>query len=63
MEGYCRGIAAGDVHVAWKVGDCVAGMGDGLSRYNVGDSFTGLAATVRIIVEEVGDEDADTVIV
>ena len=63
MEGYCRGIAAGDVYVGWNVGDVVDGVGWDQKDYNVGDSYTGWVATVRIIVEEVGVEDADTVIV
>ncbi|KAI0224511.1 hypothetical protein LSAT2_024481, partial [Lamellibrachia satsuma] len=63
VEGYCRGIAAGDVYVAWNVGDIVDGVGWDQKDHNVGDSWTGWVATVRIIVEEVGVEDADTVIV
>ncbi|KAK2182368.1 hypothetical protein NP493_357g04033 [Ridgeia piscesae] len=59
VEGYCRGVAAGDVYVTWNVGDISSGQ----SRYNVGDSYTGWAATVRIIVEEVDVDSADTVIV
>ena len=59
VEGYCRGIAAGDVYVAWNVGD----VSNGQSGYNVGDSHTGWVATVRIIVEEVDVDSADTVIV
>ena len=63
MEGYCRGVAAGDVRVAWNTGDCVDGEGWDQSKYNIGDSYTGWVATVRIIVEEVSVEEADTVIV
>ncbi|KAI0241976.1 hypothetical protein LSAT2_015448 [Lamellibrachia satsuma] len=63
VEGYCRGVAAGHVNVAWNVGDCVNGEGFEQSSYDVDDSMTGWVATVRIIVEEVGVEDADTVIV
>ena len=63
MEGYCRGIPAGDVYVAWNVGDVVSGVGRDQSDYNTGDSSTGLVATVRIIVEEVDVESSDTVIV
>ncbi|KAI0237162.1 hypothetical protein LSAT2_012380, partial [Lamellibrachia satsuma] len=63
VEGYCRGIPAGDVYVAWNVGDIVDGMGREQKDYNVGDSWNGWVATVRIIVEEVGVEDAGTVIV
>ncbi|KAI0226052.1 hypothetical protein LSAT2_023250 [Lamellibrachia satsuma] len=60
VEGYCRGIAAGDVKVGWNVGDAVDVS---QSSYNVGDSSTGWAASVRIIVEEVDVEDANTAIV
>ena len=63
VEGYCRGIPAGDVYVAWNVGDIVSGEGWEQSDHNVGDSWTGWMATVRIIVEEVDVESADTVIV
>ncbi|KAI0226053.1 hypothetical protein LSAT2_023251 [Lamellibrachia satsuma] len=63
MEGYCRGVAAGDVRVAWNIGDCVNGEGWDQSNYNTGDSYAGWVATVRIIVEEVGVEDADNAIV
>ncbi|KAI0224109.1 hypothetical protein LSAT2_024863 [Lamellibrachia satsuma] len=58
VEGYCRGVSAGHVNVGWNVGDCVGGH-----VFNAGDSDTGWGATVRIIVEEVGIEDANTVIV
>ena len=58
VEGYCRGIAAGDVNVAWNVGDIPTGQ----SGYNIGDSYTGWEATVRIIVEEVDVDSADIVI-
>ncbi|KAI0234905.1 hypothetical protein LSAT2_014724 [Lamellibrachia satsuma] len=58
VEGYCRGIAAGDVYVAWNVGDCIS-----QATFNVGDSHTGWEATVRIIVEEVAVKDANTLIV
>ena len=63
VEGYCRGIPAGDVNVAWNVGDVVSGEGWDQSKYNTGDSWTGWVATVRIIVEEIYVESADTVIV
>ena len=63
MEGYCRGIPAGDVNVAWNVGDVVNGVGWDQSDYNTGDSVTGWVATVRIIVEEVDVENSDTAIV
>ena len=63
MEGYCRGVAAGDVRVAWNIGDCANGEGWDQSTYNIGDSYAGWVATVRIIVEEVGVEDADNAIV
>ena len=59
VEGYCRGIAAGDVYVAWNVGDLPTGQ----SKYNTGDSQTGWMATVSIIVEEVDVDSSDTVIV
>ncbi|KAK2139089.1 hypothetical protein NP493_6716g00002 [Ridgeia piscesae] len=59
VEGYCRGITAWDVYVAWNVGDVPSVQ----SVYNIGDSETGWMATVRIIVEEVDVESADTVIV
>ncbi|KAK2166998.1 hypothetical protein NP493_1290g02018 [Ridgeia piscesae] len=59
VEGYCRGIAAGDVYVAWNIGDILSDQ----PLLNVGDSYTGWKATVRIIVEEVDVESADTVIV
>ncbi|KAI0239526.1 hypothetical protein LSAT2_009740 [Lamellibrachia satsuma] len=58
VEGYCRGVSAGHVNVGWNVGDC-----QNMNAYNVGDSSTGYKATVRIIVEEVDVEDANTVIV
>ncbi|KAI0231013.1 hypothetical protein LSAT2_018617, partial [Lamellibrachia satsuma] len=57
VEGYCRDIPAGHLNVAWNIGDCIS------QGHNVGDSYTGWSATVRIIVEEVDVEDADTVIV
>ena len=63
MEGYCRGIPAGDVYVAWKVGDVVSGVGWDQSNFNTGASYTGWVATIRIVVEEVDVESADTVIV
>ncbi|KAK2167001.1 hypothetical protein NP493_1290g02029 [Ridgeia piscesae] len=63
VEGYCRGIPAGDVYVAWNVGDVVSGVGADQSKFNTGDSYTGWIATVRIIVEEVDVESSDTVIV
>jgi len=63
VEGYCRGIAAGDVFVAWNVGDVAHPDGDDQSHYNVGDSWTGWMSTVRIIIEEVDVESAATVIV
>ncbi|KAK2184139.1 hypothetical protein NP493_282g03014 [Ridgeia piscesae] len=63
VEGYCRGIPAGDVYVAWNVGDVVNGVGWDQSDYNTGDSVTGWVATVRIIVEEVDVENSDTAIV
>ena len=59
VEGYCRGIAAGDVNVTWHVGDIPRRQ----SSYNTGDSQTGWMATVRIIVEEVDVDSADTAIV
>ncbi|KAI0239582.1 hypothetical protein LSAT2_009689 [Lamellibrachia satsuma] len=62
VEGYCRGIPAGDVKVGWNVGDIGDGKVSIQNNHNVGDSWTGWMATVRIIVEEVGVEDADTVI-
>ena len=58
VEGYCRGIAAGNVNVAWNIGDCTNN-----GRDNVGDSWTGWGTTVRIIVEELYVEDADNVII
>ncbi|KAI0218890.1 hypothetical protein LSAT2_029437 [Lamellibrachia satsuma] len=58
VEGYCRGVSAGHLNVGWNVGDC-----QNMNAYNVGDSSTGYKATVRIIVEEVDVEDANTVIV
>ena len=63
VEGYCRGIPAGDVNVAWNVGDVANGERWDQSNYNTGNSWTGWVATVRIIVEEVDVESADTVIV
>ena len=63
VEGYCRGIPAGDVNAAWNVGDIVTADGWDQSFFNIGDSWIGWAATVRIIVEEVDVESADTVIV
>ncbi|KAK2161138.1 hypothetical protein NP493_1601g00021 [Ridgeia piscesae] len=63
VEGYCRGILAGDVYVAWNVGDVMAGEGYDQSKYNTGGSYTGWVATVRIIVEEVDVESSDTAIV
>ena len=53
MEGYCHGLAAGKVRIDWAVGDCVQQY----PYYNVGDSYTGLASTVRIVVEELDIED------
>ncbi|KAI0216297.1 hypothetical protein LSAT2_031672 [Lamellibrachia satsuma] len=49
VDGYCRGVPAGTVNVAWNVGDC---PGDVHSIYGVGDSFTGWVSTARIIVQE-----------
>ncbi|KAI0219781.1 hypothetical protein LSAT2_028689 [Lamellibrachia satsuma] len=63
VEGYCRGIPSGVVQVAWNVGDIVDGDGWYQKDHNVGDSYTGWASTVRIIVEEVDMQDAETVIV
>ncbi|KAK2157841.1 hypothetical protein NP493_1850g00019 [Ridgeia piscesae] len=63
VEGYCRGIPAGDVYVAWNVGDIVTGEGLDQSEYEIGDSVTRWVATGRIIVEEVDLESSDTVIV
>ena len=55
MEGYCRGLQAGDVRVKWNVGDCV----NQNPHYDVGGSLTGWISTVRITVEEVNVEDAN----
>ncbi|KAI0229691.1 hypothetical protein LSAT2_019847 [Lamellibrachia satsuma] len=55
VEGYCRGLLAGDVRVEWNVGDCV----NQNPLYDVGDSLTGWISTVRITVEEVNVEDAN----
>ena len=60
VEGYCRGIAAGNVKVGWNVGDVLFGV---QRTHNVGDSHTGWMSTVRIIVEEISVENANTVIV
>ncbi|KAI0218806.1 hypothetical protein LSAT2_029528 [Lamellibrachia satsuma] len=57
VEGYCRGIAAGSVQVQWNIGDCIT------TTYDTGDSYTGWDATVRIIVEEVDVNDANSTIV
>lgn len=57
VEGYCRGIPAGHVNVAWNVGDCVP-----QASMAVGDSSSGWGATVRIIVEELDIDDAVHVI-
>lgn len=54
VEGFCRGLSAGNVHVVWNVGDCV----NQNPNYNVGDSYTGWISTVRIFVEEVNVKDA-----
>ncbi|KAK2174692.1 hypothetical protein NP493_783g00000 [Ridgeia piscesae] len=54
VEGFCRGLSAGNVHVVWNVGDCV----NQNPSYNVGDSYTGWISTVRIFVEEVNVKDA-----
>ncbi|KAI0214612.1 hypothetical protein LSAT2_000257 [Lamellibrachia satsuma] len=56
VEGYCRGMRAGPVTVAWNVGDCPG-------NYGAGNSFTGWVTTSRIIVEEVTVENATNVIV
>ncbi|KAI0237160.1 hypothetical protein LSAT2_012378 [Lamellibrachia satsuma] len=63
VEGYCRDIPAGDVKFGWNVGDIVHGKSWSQNNYNVGDSWTGWMATVRIIVEEVDVGEADTVVV
>ncbi|KAI0214899.1 hypothetical protein LSAT2_033084 [Lamellibrachia satsuma] len=55
VEGYCRGLPAGNVHVVWSVGDCV----NQNPHYDVGDSYTGWMSTVRITIEEVNVEDAN----
>ncbi|KAI0224512.1 hypothetical protein LSAT2_024483 [Lamellibrachia satsuma] len=60
VEGYCRGIPAGYVNVSWNVGGI---LGWKQSQYSAGNAWTGWMATVRIIIEEIGVEDADTVIV
>ncbi|KAI0229690.1 hypothetical protein LSAT2_019846 [Lamellibrachia satsuma] len=52
VEGYCRGLPAGNVQVKWNVGDCIIHNND-----NPGDSKTGWGSTSRIIVEEVNVED------
>ncbi|KAI0221180.1 hypothetical protein LSAT2_027421 [Lamellibrachia satsuma] len=52
VEGYCRGLAAGQVQVRWNVGDCIIG-----TSHNPGNSKTGWGSTCRIIVEEVNVED------
>ena len=57
MEGYCRGLPAGNVRVEWNIGDCVS------QGTQVGDSYTGYTSTVRIIVEELNVEDVDEAIV
>ena len=49
MEGYCSGVPAGTVKVAWNVGDCPLQWG---TAYNAGDSFSGWVSTSRITVEE-----------
>jgi len=51
------------VYVAWNVGDCISDSLYKKETYNIGDSYTGWVATVRIIVEEIGVDHADTVIV
>ena len=58
MEGYCRGLPAGNVRVEWNIGDCVS---QGVRQ--VGDSYIGWTSTVRIIVEELDVEDVDETIV
>ena len=58
VEGYCRGVSAGDVRVQWNIGDCIR-----QGSYKQGSPLAGWTSTVRIIVEEVNVEDADTVIV
>ena len=58
MEGYCRGLPAGNVRVEWNIGDCVS---QGVRL--VGDSYIGWTSTVRIIVEELDVEDVDEAIV
>ncbi|KAI0226051.1 hypothetical protein LSAT2_023249 [Lamellibrachia satsuma] len=60
VEGYCRGIAAGNVKVGWNVGDILNGK---QPFYNVGSSCAVWMTSVRIIVEEVDVEDEGTAIV
>ena len=59
VDGYCRGVPAGTVNVAWNVGDC---PDDTHSDYGVSDSFTGWVSTSRIIVQEEIVENANNTI-
>ena len=59
VEGYCRGVPAGSIRVAWNVGDCP----NQNPEFDVGKGVTGWVQTVRIIVEEVTIENASDRIV
>ncbi|KAI0233710.1 hypothetical protein LSAT2_016074 [Lamellibrachia satsuma] len=59
VDGYCRGVPAGTVNVAWNVGDC---PGDIHDRYGIGNSFTGWLSTSRIIIQEEIVENANNTI-
>ncbi|KAI0214581.1 Collagen triple helix repeat-containing protein 1 [Lamellibrachia satsuma] len=58
VEGYCRGVPAGEIIVGWNVGDC-----PNQKDFDVGDSYTGWFQTSRIIVEELAIQNASDVIV
>ena len=58
VEGYCRGVPAGEIIVGWNVGDC-----PNQKDFDVGDSYTGWFQTSRIIVEELAIQNATDVIV